>query len=78
MDPHTTWRRRAGAAWLVLSLCATTATLVVAQRPLVPRMSEAEKAYVAVSATEKLAEGIRKFAEDTQKLQAFLHRRASD
>jgi transaldolase len=27
-------------------------------------------------ATEKLAEGIRKFAEDTQKLQAFLHRRA--
>ncbi len=29
-------------------------------------------------ATEKLAEGIRKFAEDTQKLQAFLHRRAGD
>ena len=27
-------------------------------------------------ATDKLAEGIRKFAEDTQKLQAFLHRRA--
>jgi len=27
-------------------------------------------------ATEKLAEGIRKFAEDTQKLQAFVHRRA--
>jgi len=29
-------------------------------------------------ATEKLAEGIRKFAEDTQKLQAFLHRRAGE
>ena len=29
-------------------------------------------------ATEKLAEGIRKFAEDTQKLQAFLRRRAGE
>ncbi len=28
-------------------------------------------------ATDKIAEGIRKFAEDTQKLQAFLHRRAA-
>jgi hypothetical protein len=59
MDLSRTWQRRAGAAFLILGLGAAAATVVLAQRPLVPRVSEAEKVYVAVSATEKRAEGPR-------------------
>jgi len=59
MDPQPRWQRLAGAAFLVLALCSTAATLVMAQRPIVPRVSEAEKVYVAVQATEKVADGPR-------------------
>lgn len=59
MEFSRRWQRRAGAAFFALGLGCTAATLVLAQRPLVPRVSEAEKVYVAVSATEKRAEGTR-------------------
>ena len=59
MDLSPTWQRRAGAAFFILGVCSAATTLVLAQRPLVPRVSEAEKVYVAVSATEKRTEGPR-------------------
>lgn len=59
MDLSGVWHRRAGAAFFVLGACSAAATIVLAQRPLIAPVSEAEKVYVAVSATEKRADGPR-------------------
>lgn len=59
MDLSGVWHRRAGAAFFVLGACSAAATIVLAQRPLIAPVSDAEKVYVAVSATEKRADGPR-------------------
>lgn len=59
MDPLTPWQRRGGGAILLLAVCCAAATVVLAQRPLIPPVSEAEKVYVPVAATEKVADGPR-------------------
>lgn len=59
MDLSGVWHRRAGAAFFVLGACSAAATIVLAQRPLIAPVSEAEKVYAAVSATEKRADGPR-------------------